>query len=559
MKQRLLFTLALAVISIPLIAYAGTLTMTTYYPAPTGNYDVLSANSVGIGTYAYVGSQLQVSGQGTGYGIIGNSGCGNGYTGLRLAGSAMGGCANYNMLASNNDNNLYLNHAANGWMFFRQGNATQMLIDETGNLGIGIGDVAPGYRLLVNGSIHSSAAKNELTYSGGNLASTYYDVAGEHIGSISTYGYRSICAGNNSGECTGNGGIVLGVTNANATSNIPNAGATFFNNGGNVGIGVTAPAYKLDLGGLANGGSIGYGESSTRTERKDNAGSNLNNNGTLVAQSGFYQTVAPVNYPAGANLWWHLLDVRHSNPANNYAMQISGSFYDQEMFFRKTNNNATQAWSRIVNEDANGVSKILSVSHPLYFTSSWTGYANNTTSEISNDTTAYQTLMLVGNTSGGGGIRRVSVWDKLTVNGNFVTTGLVGIGSEPDARFKLYISGDVGVNGDIYNTTGGYYYGAPASDERLKENIHPITHALDKVKALNGVTFNWKKDKKKSVGVVAQNVEKVFPELVYKNKEGIRHVLYENLVGVLIESTKEQQQQIDALKKEVAELRKKIK
>jgi hypothetical protein len=84
----------------------------------------------------------------------------------------------------------------------------------------------------------------------------------------------------------------------------------------------------------------------SRTEFKDNAG-------LQGSKSGFFQATQPINYPAGASNWWHLLDVRHTNTANNFAMQFSGSFFDQNLYFRKTNNVASQAWSKVVLE-ANG-------------------------------------------------------------------------------------------------------------------------------------------------------------------------------------------------------------
>jgi hypothetical protein len=89
-----------------------------------------------------------------------------------------------------------------------------------------------------------------------------------------------------------------------------------------------------------------WGDADSRTEYRDNAGLQ----GNAGAKSGFYQTNNPVNFPPGATSYWHLLDVRHSNSANNYAMQFSGSFFDQNLYFRKTNNNASQTWSRILLE-----------------------------------------------------------------------------------------------------------------------------------------------------------------------------------------------------------------
>ncbi|PYF74208.1 hypothetical protein [Pedobacter nutrimenti] len=74
--------------------------------------------------------------------------------------------------------------------------------------------------------------------------------------------------------------------------------------------------------------------------------------GDAGAVSGFFEANAPVNFPsvAGASEWWHLLDIRHSNPSNNYAMQFSGNFFNQQLFFRKTNDNASQPWSRVLLE-----------------------------------------------------------------------------------------------------------------------------------------------------------------------------------------------------------------
>jgi hypothetical protein len=79
------------------------------------------------------------------------------------------------------------------------------------------------------------------------------------------------------------------------------------------------------------------------TQSRDDAGQ-------MGGTSGFYETVNPINFPAGAGGWWHLLDIRHSNVNNNYAMQFAGSFFDQNFYLRKTSNNAQQPWAKIVTE-----------------------------------------------------------------------------------------------------------------------------------------------------------------------------------------------------------------
>jgi hypothetical protein len=129
----------------------------------------------------------------------------------------------------------------------------------------------------------------------------------------------------------------------------------------NTGLGLAAGRLRLSSSGLAGTDPLGlqltgnlfYGNSDSRTQTRADAGLQ----GNAGAQSGFYEFNQPsgnsqsYNYPAGysGNTWWHMIDTRHSNAGNNFAMQFSGSFFDQKLFFRKTNSNPSTAWNRIVN------------------------------------------------------------------------------------------------------------------------------------------------------------------------------------------------------------------
>ena len=84
------------------------------------------------------------------------------------------------------------------------------------------------------------------------------------------------------------------------------------------------------------------------------------------------------------------------------------------------------------------------------------------------------------------------------------------------------------------------------SDERLKSDIKTIDNALDKVMNMRGVSYT--KQAEKGVGVIAQEIEKVLPEVVTDGE--YKSVAYGNIVGVLIEAIKEQQKQINELKKD---------
>ena len=99
-----------------------------------------------------------------------------------------------------------------------------------------------------------------------------------------------------------------------------------------------------------------------------------------------------------------------------------------------------------------------------------------------------------------------------------------------------------------------------SSDKKLKENIKPIKNALDKVSQISGVEFDWKElteDEKLSihgneghdVGVIAQEIEKVLPEVVQTRDNGYKAVKYEKIVPLLIESIKELKAEIEELKK----------
>ena len=106
---------------------------------------------------------------------------------------------------------------------------------------------------------------------------------------------------------------------------------------------------------------------------------------------------------------------------------------------------------------------------------------------------------------------------------------------------------------------------APCSDERAKTNVIELESSLDKILNLKGVSFDWNPEvvptlaaeQDRQIGLIAQEVEKIVPEVVSIEKvEGqeLKSVRYENIVALLIEGMKEQQQQIEDLKQRVAEL-----
>ena len=115
-------------------------------------------------------------------------------------------------------------------------------------------------------------------------------------------------------------------------------------------------------------------------------------------------------------------------------------------------------------------------------------------------------------------------------------------------EMRLEADGDLQVDGDVIA-----FSSVVASDKNLKENIQNIENPIEKIKQLNGVTFDWKRNGKPSGGIIAQDVDVAMPSLVSETEDlerGFSHktVDYNGIIGLLVETVKEQQNQIDDLK-----------
>ena len=201
---------------------------------------------------------------------------------------------------------------------------------------------------------------------------------------------------------------------------------------------------------------------------------------------------------------------------------------------------------------------------------SGTGIAFSNGNKIQNNTSTYGALEVTGAQSSysgfyltnGGGVT-LGMYDSGGNGGAYDATSgwhfywlrantCLGIGgSSTAAGYKAYINGALYASGDI----------TAFSDRRVKDNIQTVEMGLDKVLRLRGVTYfrndNGDLEKgKRSVGVVAQEVEEVMPELVHTNLEtGMKGVNYGNMVALLIEAVKELNAKVETLKAEIATLK----
>ena len=163
-------------------------------------------------------------------------------------------------------------------------------------------------------------------------------------------------------------------------------------------------------------------------------------------------------------------------------------------------------------------------------------------------------LLVIGN--GTSDFDGVTLSDALVMlkNGNTAFAGNVAIGTDtPETTYALNVNGDLNYTGNLTNI----------SDRRYKKNIEVLPNSLDKILKTEGVKYEMRKEDFPDMkfadgtqyGVIAQEIEKIFPNLVKTNKEGFKSVNYTGLIPVLMEAIKEQQKLIQKQESEIAELK----
>ncbi len=150
------------------------------------------------------------------------------------------------------------------------------------------------------------------------------------------------------------------------------------------------------------------------------------------------------------------------------------------------------------------------------------------------------TGVTITNNSGENATPTIAIGQVVSTSSN-VQFGSIGVGTTASG-----VSGEIRATGDIV----AFY----SSDERLKENIQPIQNALSKIESISGNTYDWKKGFENihshtgsDLGVIAQEVQSVLPEVVTERETGYLAVDYIKLVPVLIEAIKELSAKIDRL------------
>jgi hypothetical protein len=160
----------------------------------------------------------------------------------------------------------------------------------------------------------------------------------------------------------------------------------------------------------------------------------------------------------------------------------------------------------------------------------------------------YGGLQWEGSDTGNNGIRGFIRGEAEGTTGQFaIVFGTQGSGiSNPQEQLRIGSDGNITASGEI----------TANSDAKLKTNIKTIENALDKVLQLRGVEYDRVDRDGHQIGVIAQEIQKILPEVVYG--DDTKSVAYGNITAVLIEAIKEQQKQIDAQSKQIEELIKRL-
>jgi hypothetical protein len=399
-----------------------------------------------------------------------------------------------------------------------------MLMQNDGR--VGIGTTSPNTTLEIKGTIPSANRTiplDILTITGEGSGLPYTGSGGAIVFKNRTYTYGLLKSARirsyiDSDSASNRGaGLVFEVTDSNQTYNP----SLFLKYNGYIGIGSTNPGATLDV----NGGITASSVINSKHHKYWNKGS-ISNTYVKILQVGTNNGQLSSSYT--------LSGVSHGNGhVGNFVVKILVNHHQDISVYSTCGGYSVGTFK--VESDSNG-------QHHLSFKSN---SANAATYYFHLEGHSDSSTFTVNPTS----TPNTSTTHEHLMNHG---TNATFTGFTPLYKFNETLQAKVlRSDGDVI----AYY----SSDKRLKENIVPIKDAIGKIKQLSGYEFDWN-DKQETFeghdyGVLAQEVEKVLPELVKDRKDGFKGVRYEKLASVLIEGIKEQQTTIENQQKQIDELK----
>jgi trimeric autotransporter adhesin len=434
-----------------------------------------------------------------------------------------------------------------------------------------------------NLAVGSTALPTTVSQTGGGNNGKYNMVIGQAALGANTTGYYNIAAGyaalNNNTTGTNNTAFGPRALQDNTTgiSNTAVGYAALQNNSTGVSnTAVGSEALNANTTGTYNT-AFGYNALAVNTINGGNTalgGSTLSGNTTGANNTAVgYETLAANSTGSNnAALGVYAL-YRNTTGGNNTALGY------QALYINTTGQNNTAIGYAVGSTTlATGSNNILigtsnAVDAPTAGTSFNLNIGNLLQGDMTNSTATYNKTLYLQSTS--------NAVDYLQIaggaSGSPGTVAVSGQGSDSNINIELLPKGTGGVtvntttsqgsgltiNGDAWATVF-----TTTSDERLKKNIQTLDDALERVGKLRGVSFEWRAPEEREIGqdmtlptdeaqigVIAQEVEQVFPEAVSTGTTGVKSVNYSGLIGPLIEAVKEQQREIKAQQREIDELK----